>query len=420
MIGGQLPTYAVFDDYRYSQRIAVVVRWFLLATFLILHNYRPDLTVDYLPINGLALTLAGLNAYVHWRIWQGRPITWRYVLALSVTDLVFISVGIGITTGFRHTYFPLYYPALLGLSLVATSWRVSFGAATVVAAVSAGMSLTLGDTPDFAIKEEKILFTRIAVMYAVVAVMYAVVAAGYLIVRIETGRRHEAVTAEREQATRNLELQEKAQQAELAAQEERGRIAREIHDGIAQSIYALSLNLETAVDLAERRRDDLHAQLQKLVPLAKKTLLETRHYIYDLKPLLSGDSALMATAENQVKEFQTVAGTPVELTTEGTQSEVPVAVATGSYRILQEALANVLKHAQASKVNVSLAFEPGWVRLSVEDDGVGFQIDGVRPGMGLENMRQRAEELQGSFEISGVPGQGTKVEVRLPLQEGKT
>ena len=215
MNGGQLPTYAVFDDYRYSQRIAVVVRWFLLATFLILHNYRPDLTAEYLPINGLALTLAGLNAYVHWRILQGRPITWRYVLALSFTDMVFISVGIGITTGFRNTYFPLYYPALLGLSLVATSWRVSFGAVTVVAAVYAGMSLILGDTPDFAIKEEKILFTRIAVMYAVVA-------AGYLIVRIETGRRYEAVTAEREQATRNLELQEKAQQAELAAQEERG------------------------------------------------------------------------------------------------------------------------------------------------------------------------------------------------------
>ncbi len=411
MDGRQLPPYAVFDDFRYSQRIAVVVRWFLLASFLFLYNYRPDFESSYHTINGLAITLVVLNGYVHWRIRQGRPITWPYVFALSATDLAVITASIFITSAFRNTFFPLYYPALLGMSLVATSRRLSFGAVTLVAGVYAAISLTQGEVVDIGIKEERILIIRIAAMYVVVA-------AGQLITRIERDRRHEAVDAERALAEKNLELQREAQEAELAAQAERGRIAREIHDGIAQSIYALSLNLETCVELAERVRGPVHEQLQKLVPLAKKTLLETRHYIYDLKPLLAGESDLTAMAENQVKEFEMVAGVPARLSTEGQPYEVPVAVATGFYRILQEALANVLKHARASEVSVALTYEAGQVRLSVQDDGVGFQIDGVRPGLGLENMRERAQELRGSFEISGGPGDGTGISVTLPTQGG--
>ena len=412
MEGKPLPDYAVFDDYRYGQRVAVVVRWFLLGTFLVLHNYRPDGGLAYFGNNGLALSLAALNVYVHWRIWQGRPITLRYVLALSAIDLLFVTVGIAITSQFRNTYFPLYYPALLGLSLVSPLRRLSFAVVTLVAVVYAAISLTMGDVLVFDIKEEKILFIRIATMFAVVA-------AGNLMTRIERSRRLEAVEAERARAAENLELQKKAQQAELAAQAERGRIAREIHDGIAQSIYAISLNLETSADLAERQPGPLAEQLKKLVPLAKKTLLETRHYIYDLKPLLSGERDLRAMAESQVKEFMTVAGMPIRLSTHGRPFEVSVAVATGLYRILGEALANILKHARASHVNVALTFEPGWVRLSVHDDGVGIETDGVSAGYGIQNMRDRAAELRGSFEISGVTGKGTTVSLALPAQGGE-
>jgi two-component system NarL family sensor kinase len=333
------------------------------------------------------------------------------VLALSATDLAVITASIFITSAFRNTYFPMYYPALLVMSLVANSRRLSFGAVTLVASVYAAISLTMGDTVDFDIKEERILIIRIAAMYAVVA-------AGHLMTRIERERRHEAVDAERALAEKNLELQRVAQEAELAAQAERGRIAREIHDGIAQSIYALSLNLETCVVLAERVRGPLQEQLQRLVPLARKTLLETRHYIFDLKPLLSGERDLNAMAENQVKEFQIVAGVPARLSTEGQPYEVPLAVAAGLYRILQEALANVLKHARASEVRVALTYEAGQVRLSVQDDGAGFQMDDVRPGLGLENMRERARELHGSFELSGGPGEGTGISVTLPAQGG--
>ena len=406
----ELPSYAVFDDYRYSQRIAVVVRWFLIVTWLFLHNYRPELNTVFVVNNCLAVTLGVLNGYVHWSILRGRPITRRYALAVSAMDLSVITAGMAVSSRFDNAFFVLYYPALLALALVFPSRRLSFTAAALVAVAYAGISTTLEPGVSYAARDEEHLIIRIVTMFAVVAV-------GNLITRIERTRRREAVEAEREQAQRNLELQKKAQEAELAAQEERHHIAREIHDGIAQSIYALSLNLETCADLAEREQGPMREQLRRLVPLAKQTLLETRHYIYDLKPLLSGESDLVAVAENHVKEFQIAAGTPTKLSVEGEPRQVSVPVATGFYRLLQEALANVLKHAHATGVDVGLAFENGTVRLSVKDDGVGFDTSGVRPGYGLENMRYRIDELGGSLSISSAPGQGTGIAVTLPVGE---
>jgi signal transduction histidine kinase len=249
--------------------------------------------------------------------------------------------------------------------------------------------------------------------------MFAVIAAGNLMYNIERERRKEAVEAEKARARENLELQKKAQEAELAAQAERDRIAREIHDGIAQSIYALSLNLETCAEVADKEQGPLAERLRELVPLAKKTLLESRHYIFDLKPLLSGETGMKAVAESLVKEFRVVSGNSVHLTTTGEPRDLSVAAASGLYRILQEALANVFKHAGASGVTVALDFRPATVSLSVEDNGVGFDADGAVPGFGLENMRLRVSELAGTFEISGAPGEGTKISVTLPAAGGE-
>ncbi len=410
----QVPAYAVFDDYRYTQRIAVWVRWFLIAVWLSLHNYRAEipelsLTSDFVAMNLLVISVGILNAYLHWRIVTDRPLTLPYVIAMSTMDLAIITIGISITSAFRNTFFVLYYPALLGLALVSPSRRLTFGVTAVVAVSYAAISFGMAEPPIIAEKEERILIIRIATMFAVVAV-------AQLMARIELDRRRQAVEAEQERAAENLELQRKTQEAELAAQTERSRIAREIHDGIAQSIYALSLNLETCADLAEQVEGPLHDQLEKLVPLAKKTLLESRHYIYDLKPLLAGERDIAAIAENQVREFRTVAGIPIQLEVQGEPVEVSVTVASAFYRILQEALANVLKHASASKVDIGLAYERDRIRLSVRDDGVGFESTGIRPGYGLQNMRQRAEELAGCFGIAGTPGGGTRINVELPAQ----
>ena len=237
---------------------------------------------------------------------------------------------------------------------------------------------------------------------------------GTLINGWERSRRREAVAAERQRAEENLALQRKAQQAELTAVEERSRIAREIHDGIAQSIYMLSLSLETCSDVAREERHDLKERLGNLVNLSKETLLEVRHYIFDLKPYLAGEKGVSSMVENQVREFNMVAGVRTTLETEGEERQLPVPVATCLYRVSQEALANAFKHARASEVWVLLEFIPDGVQLTVRDDGQGFDGATSRSGHGLHNMRQRAEEVGGSFRLDCAPGEGTQVVVRLP------
>jgi signal transduction histidine kinase len=214
----------------------------------------------------------------------------------------------------------------------------------------------------------------------------------------------------------NVRLQKEREQ--LAAQEERSRIAREIHDGIAQSIYMLSLNLEKAADVAG---DDqkLGPRLKGLVALAKESLLEVRHYIFDLKPLLSGDAGLTSTIQGQIREFSAVSGLPVELQVDGEERRVPVAVGSSLYRIAQEALANVYRHAEASTIGVRLTFRSDSVSLEIRDNGRGFAMDSVQAassgGHGLGNMYQRTSELGGQLDLTSAPGEGTTVRVIAPL-----
>jgi signal transduction histidine kinase len=208
------------------------------------------------------------------------------------------------------------------------------------------------------------------------------------------------------------------QKEELAAQEERSRIAREIHDGIAQSIYMLSLNLEKAAEVA---RDDarLGQRLGGLVGLAKEALLEVRHYIFDLKPLLAGDATLSSTIRAQMREFSAVSGLPVDLDVQGSELKVPAAVGSSLYRITQEALANVFRHAEAKHIEARLAFNGESLSLEISDDGCGFNVDGpenaTAMGRGLRNIYQRAEEAGGEARILSIPDHGTTVRVTLPL-----
>lgn len=207
---------------------------------------------------------------------------------------------------------------------------------------------------------------------------------------------------------------EKARVRELAAREERSRLGREIHDGVAQTMFMLTLSLDACRELAARAEQPrLEEKLSQLVPISRQALWEVRNAMYDKAALLEGDAPFSEAIARLVREFETVAAIPVELRVEGQERTLPVACRVALYRILQEALANAFKHSQADSVRLTLRFEPGEIRLVVEDAGRGFDLATVRPGHGLGNMRTRVEEVGGRLELESAPGQGTRVQVEL-------
>ena len=290
----RLAGYAVFDDYRPTLTITVIVRWLLLAVFISMNNYRVDIGSSWLTINFMAFALAGLNAYMTWRILQQRRLTWVHALIISTADLVVVTASLYLHLGFQNDFYAFYYPPLLGFSLMFPG-RPSFVMVSIVVGLFILMAFTVTPTLDVDFKQEKVLIVRIAAMVGVTI-------GGSLINGWERNRRREAVGAERAIAKENLQLERRAKRAELEATEERNRIAREIHDGVAQSIYMLSLQLETCADLARENSKGLTERLTNLVSLSKKTLLEVRYYIFDLKPYLEGQKGMVSMVENQVRE----------------------------------------------------------------------------------------------------------------------
>lgn len=246
-------------------------------------------------------------------------------------------------------------------------------------------------------------------------------------------------------ALENIRLTE--QTAELAAAAERGRIAREMHDGVAQLVYMLSLNIETCVALVQRLSDTLDEEeeqllapvterLERLVTLSKQALWETRHYMFTLKPLMHGTSTLTQMLTNQLHEFESISGLPVQLEIEG-EEELPngdqrrarrqAQVGTAIFRITQEALTNAYKHAGASHLHVLLRHRPDFVEVEISDDGrglpVGAAVQNIHgdegqhfySGHGMRGMRERAEELGGTCDISQQHAGGVSVLARIPL-----
>ncbi|HKV58652.1 MAG TPA: GAF domain-containing sensor histidine kinase [Ktedonobacteraceae bacterium] len=246
----------------------------------------------------------------------------------------------------------------------------------------------------------------------------------------------------------NIRLTEQA--ADLAATAERGRVAREIHDGIAQLIYMLSLNTETCAALVQRIVDTpdnpdnkdqalllIAQQLNKLVTISKQALWETRHYMFTLKPLISGTSTLTQMLSNQLHEFESISGLTVQFIIEGDE-ELPngdrqrvrrqAQVGTAIFRITQEALTNAYKHANASQVRVRLKHQPRMVEVEIEDNGKGIpamtmskhdssagEQQRLYSGYGMGGMRERAEELGGTFEVAHTPTGGLSVLARIPI-----
>ncbi len=203
----------------------------------------------------------------------------------------------------------------------------------------------------------------------------------------------------------------------LAALEERNRIAREIHDTLAQGLTAITLHLEAAQALAELKPEAAQRKISQALALARTNLDEARRSVLDLRAGPLEGRTLTEALRLLAQEFGEETGSKVTTVIDAKDRLSP-ARENGLYRIAQEALANVRKHAQAAQVRIRLEQTGAKLSLVVEDDGVGFDPDSVEPtdhgGFGITGMSERAHLMGGQLTIYSAAGAGTRVAVTIP------
>lgn len=202
-------------------------------------------------------------------------------------------------------------------------------------------------------------------------------------------------------------------------EEERKRIARELHDDTIQSLIALARRLELLEKSIENPIDAAR-QLVQLQAMLNDTIAEVRQFSRDLRPFLLEDLGLVSALRQMLRELERRENLTTSLEIEGDTIELDPDLEVGLYRIAQEALNNVRKHAMATTVEVHLCFEADQVRLSVHDDGRGFPMTDTadlarRGAYGLMGIRERAQLFGGRMEVQSIEGEGTLIEVALPL-----
>jgi signal transduction histidine kinase/DNA-binding NarL/FixJ family response regulator len=204
---------------------------------------------------------------------------------------------------------------------------------------------------------------------------------------------------------------------ELAVTEERNRLAREIHDTLAQSLTGMVLQIDAVEDLLEREPAQAREELRSLQHLARAALEEARRSVWGLRPPVLEDASLAEALDRLLQEASRQSRFRGRFAGVSGRGRPTAAIEAGIYRIAQEALTNVSRHADATLVVAQLRFEPGELILVVQDDGRG--IEGGRPaepsgGFGLTSMQERARLMGGMMVLESEPGRGTRVEVRVP------
>jgi signal transduction histidine kinase len=214
-------------------------------------------------------------------------------------------------------------------------------------------------------------------------------------------------------AIENARLHERARHT--AVLEERQRLARELHDSVTQALYGVSLYAEAAGRaLADGDLQPAAANLREIGATTQEALAEMRLLLFDLRPPLLVEQGLAGALQSRLQAVEARAG--LSTTFEGAGAErLGPETEQELYRLAQEALNNVLKHAHAARIAVRLDVSPDFVCLEIADDGVGFDptLRGGN-GYGLPGMRERAERLGGCLEVDSAAGAGTRVRVKVP------
>jgi len=231
-------------------------------------------------------------------------------------------------------------------------------------------------------------------------------------------RTRELACANEQLRDRDAQRQRLLRMVITAQEDERRRIARELHDETTQSLAVLAMGLETAS--AALKSGGPQPRLDEVKALAVRTLEEVHRLILDLRPAVLDDLGLFSALRWYAERYLAGRGIAVRCEIHELERRLPSEVEIALFRIGQEAMNNIARHARAESVLIQLGPEGHELRIEIEDDGQGFDPDtapGDRPHYGLMGIRERAELLGGSAVIQSSPGGGTRVEVRVPLPD---
>jgi signal transduction histidine kinase len=222
---------------------------------------------------------------------------------------------------------------------------------------------------------------------------------------------------ERQSAEVHGELKRLSQHVVRAQEIERRNISRELHDEVGQMLTGLRMELANLdVPAIQQNPVDYH-RLQEAKRLTERTLQCVRNLSMVLRPSMLDDLGLSPALNWQAKEFSRRSGIPVDVNIQGEVDAVPDEVRTCVYRVVQEALTNVSRHAEAQRIKLLVKREGEQIAVSIEDDGKGFDAScsPKASGIGLVGLKERVSELSGTTKITSEPGKGTQINVHIPL-----
>ncbi len=208
-----------------------------------------------------------------------------------------------------------------------------------------------------------------------------------------------------------------------AQENERQRLARQIHDGPAQSLTNLILQAEICERLFDIDPAQARVELANLKNATTTTFQKIRDFILTLRPMMLDDLGLVPTLKQYIQDFEEKTGLSVNYTVMGHETRLPSHTEVTIFRVIQELLTNISKHAHAAHVQVSLDFQNLDVIANVEDDGSGFDVNEVlgagqqRRGLGLTTIQERTEMLGGEIQIESRIGRGTKARIQIPTSQ---
>jgi signal transduction histidine kinase len=409
--------------YRNGRGAALFLAAFCAAlwpTDLIVFRHMPEMqsTINWLRFSVVGIALA-IHLIMRTRLGPKRP---TLLLCIGGALVMFaVGWGFGEIGGPERPWIHLAYPALFFSVLAPVRLRQRIALVGLLAlALCSGFLL-----PHPQYWHDPLTTLSLSFVTSLVAL---VVAVGHLSFRIMRQSFYQSLELERastELADLNETLESRVHEQtrdlrrltdhlERAREEERTRIARELHDQLGQELTALHLALALSTQRFTKDPKSIGGNLEEMTALLKRTQTTTRNLVTELRPQLLDELGLQAGIEWLIRQTEQRSEVHCTLAAEALD-KLPPDVSTIAFRIVQEALTNVVRHANAKEVEVRLAAHNGTLDLAVSDDGIGLPI-GERPsGFGLIGIRERVATRAGKMELGERPGGGTVLSVSLPL-----